>query len=83
MHDVTIAHTDWYEGLKIGDLSWGRIPASCEMRVASGIEGGKKECLVEAVTNFPGGKPGELSLEKGDVVRVERKIAGGCGGGWV
>ena len=54
------------------------MPVSCDMRIATGGGERKRECLVEAVTTFSGDKPEELSLEKGDVVRVERRVAGVC-----
>ena len=41
-------------------------------------EGSVQECLVEAIHDFQANEEDELSLEKGDVVKVSRKMAGTC-----
>lgn len=72
--------TEWCEGLRIRDLHWGRAPTACLTRSVR-REGGEGEerggvCLVEATHDFPGSEAGELQLEKGDVVKIVRQMAG-------
>ena len=73
--------TDWCEGLRVHDLHWGRIPTK---HLCHAPPGGRRETdgaglgewLVQATHDFPGNESGELPLEKGDVVKVTRQLAG-------
>jgi hypothetical protein len=79
------ANNDWCEGLRVHDLHWGRIPTK---HLCHAPPGGRRETdgaglgewLVQATHDFPGNESGELPLEKGDVVKVTRQLAGWCEG---
>ena len=74
--------TECCEGLRVHDLHWGRFPTKHLCHAPPGRrEGdgaGLGEFLVQATHDFEGSESGELPLEKGDVVKVARQLAGKC-----
>ena len=70
-------HPDWCEGLRVCDLQWGRFPTKYLAHTQGGcVEERGKEILVEVTHDFAGSESGELQLEKGNVVKLVRKMAG-------
>lgn len=76
--------TGWCEGLRTRDLHWGKVPTLC-LTPCQGDDEEESEdsevgrtCtqLVEATYDFPGNSPGELPLEKGDIVKIVRQMEG-------
>ena len=77
MYGPFIFASEWCEGLKLQDLQWGRVPTDRVVQIAQTMGEGKvQECQVEAILDFQASKEDELSLEKGDVVKISRKMAG-------
>ena len=79
--ETDVLSTDWCEGLRVHDLHWGRFPTR---HLCHAPPGGRRETdgaglgewLVQVTHDFPGNESGELPLEKGDVVKVARQLAG-------
>ena len=79
MYTPFIFTSEWCEGLKLQDLHWGRVPIDRVVQITQRMgEESVQECLVEAIHDFQANEEDELSLEKGDVVKVSRKMAGTC-----
>ena len=77
MYRPFIFTSEWCEGLKLQDLHWGRVPIDRVVQTAQTMgEGSVQKCQVEVILDFQASKEDELSLEKGDVVKVSRKMAG-------
>ena len=69
--------SEWCEGLKLQDLHWGRVPIDRVVQTTQTMgEGSVQECQVEVILDFQASKEDELSLEKGDVVKVSRRMGG-------
>ena len=77
MYCPFIFASEWCEGLKLQDLQWGRVPIDRVVQTTQTMgEGSVQECQVEVILDFQASKEDELSLEKGDVVKVSRKMGG-------
>lgn len=70
--------------MRTRDLHWGKVPTLC-LTACQGEEDEENDegevgrtCtkLVEATYDFPGNSPGELALEKGDIVKIVRQMEG-------